>query len=221
MRKRVAGQALRVAAFAGLMVGSASLAGCSTLGASGFGDVTGSTGTMPSAGGQQSMPSTLKPIAPPENVAQGPYIPPADINGGSGGIVTGSTPSGTITFTVRAITTGADGRTLTGAAASISVTPPSPKIQISRGSDTSSSDCKAPSCAWIDVTMTGFAPDTSYSVMPYSGNGHNFSEPCKASTDSSGDTTCDDIRYDVSGETVYVTVQTADGTITSNSITWT
>ena len=132
-----------------------------------------------------------------------------------------STPSGTITFTVRAITTGADGRTLTGAAASISVTPPSPKIQISRGSDTSSSDCKAPSCAWIDVAMTGFAPDTSYSVMPYSGNGHNFSEPCKASTDSSGDTTCDDIRYDVSGETVYVTVQTADGTITSNSITWT
>jgi hypothetical protein len=130
-------------------------------------------------------------------------------------------PSGTVTFTVRAITTGADGRTLTGAAASTSVTPPKPAIQISRGADSSSSDCKQPSCAWIDVTMTGFDPDSSFSVEPYSGNGHNFSEPCKAKTDSSGAATCNDIRYDVSGETVYVTVDTPEGTITSNTITWT
>jgi hypothetical protein len=130
-------------------------------------------------------------------------------------------PSGTLTFTVRAITTGADGRTLTGDAASTSVTPPKPAIQISRGSDSSSSACKAPSCAWVDVAMTGFDPNTSYTVMPYSGNGHNFSEPCKATTDSSGATPCNDIRYDVSGETVYVTVQTSNGTIESNHLTWT
>ena len=44
MSIRVAGQAFRVAAFAGLVAGTAALAGCSTLGAAGFGDVTGSTG---------------------------------------------------------------------------------------------------------------------------------------------------------------------------------
>jgi murein DD-endopeptidase MepM/ murein hydrolase activator NlpD len=93
MSNRVAGQALRIAAFAGLLVGSASLAGCSSLGLGlGGGDVTGSTSSVNSIGGSQAMPGTLQPIAPQnQRVAQGPYIPPEDISGGgSGGLVTGS-----------------------------------------------------------------------------------------------------------------------------------
>ena len=39
MSIRVAGQALKFAAFAGLIVGSASLAGCSTLGMGGLGEL--------------------------------------------------------------------------------------------------------------------------------------------------------------------------------------
>jgi murein DD-endopeptidase MepM/ murein hydrolase activator NlpD len=94
MSIRVAGQALRIAAFAGLALSSASLAGCSSLGLGmGGGDVTGSTGSVNSIGGAQAMPSTLQPIAPQnQRVAQGPYIPPEDISGGSGGLVTGSVP---------------------------------------------------------------------------------------------------------------------------------
>ena len=132
-----------------------------------------------------------------------------------------ASPPATMTFTVRAITTSADGRTLTGDAASGSLTMPTPKISIKRGADSSSSDCKEPSCAWIDVTMTGFAPDTHYTVTPHAGDGHVFSDPCDATTDANGDATCDDIRYDVSGETVWVTVQTTDGEVESNHLTWT
>ena len=102
MSNRVVGRALRVAAFAGLMVGSATLAGCSSMGLGlGGGDVTGSTGSANFTGGPQAMPSALQPIAPQgTRVAEGPYIPPEDISGGgSGGLVTGSAPIGTVTST--------------------------------------------------------------------------------------------------------------------------
>ena len=96
MSIRVAGQAFRIAAFAGLAVAAASLAGCSSLGMGmGGGDVTGSTGPVNSIGGAQAMPTTLQPISQSTRVASGPYVPPADISGGSGGLVTGSAPIGT------------------------------------------------------------------------------------------------------------------------------
>lgn len=101
MSKRVAGQAIRIAAFAGLLMGSASLAGCSSLGLGLGGDVTGSTGPVNQVGGSQSMPMALQPIAPQSTrVATGPYIPPEDIDGsGSGGLVTGSASPGTVSTT--------------------------------------------------------------------------------------------------------------------------
>ncbi|HVY51017.1 MAG TPA: M23 family metallopeptidase [Devosia sp.] len=101
MSKGVAGQALRITAFAGLLMGSASLAGCSSLGLGLGGDVTGSTGSVNQVGGSQTMPMALQPIAPQSTrVAAGPYIPPEDIDGsGAGGLVTGSAPPGTVSTT--------------------------------------------------------------------------------------------------------------------------
>jgi|SRR6185437_10277652 len=102
MSNRVVGRALRVAAFAGLLVGSATLAGCSSMGLGlGGGDVTGSTGSANFIGGPQAMPTALQPIAPQgTRVAEGPYVPPEDISGGgSGGLITGSAPIGTVTST--------------------------------------------------------------------------------------------------------------------------
>jgi hypothetical protein len=69
--------------------------------------------------------------------------------------------------------------------------------------------------------MTGFAPNTHYSVVPHASDGHVFSDPCEATTDANGDATCNDIRYDVDGETIYVTVQTPDGEVESNHYPWT
>src|SRR3569623_2090559 len=60
------------------------------------GDVTGSTGPANYIGGAQAMPTALKPIGSRTQVAAGPYLPPEDIEGGSGGLVTGSAPVGTV-----------------------------------------------------------------------------------------------------------------------------
>ncbi|MDO8361110.1 MAG: hypothetical protein Q7T08_13910, partial [Devosia sp.] len=92
MSIRVAGQALKIAALTSLLLASVSLAGCSSLGL-GSGDVTGSVAPSASAGGPQTMPQTLQPVS--QQVAVGPFIPPEDI-GGSGGLVTGSAPIGSV-----------------------------------------------------------------------------------------------------------------------------
>ena len=134
---------------------------------------------------------------------------------------TGLTAGSTTTFTVRAVTRTTRG-TISGTPSRISLTVPAPTVVVSRGAETSSSDCEAPACAWLDVTMTGFAPDTDYTVMPFAGDdGHNFSEPCEATTDANGDATCNDIRYDVPGQYVWVVVQTPDGQVESNHLYWT
>lgn len=94
MGNRVAGQALRIAAFAGLLAGSTALAGCSSLGLGiGGGDVTGSIAPQPSTSvtGVQAMPQPLKPVS--TQVATGPFTPPEDIGSG-GNVVTGSAPAG-------------------------------------------------------------------------------------------------------------------------------
>ena len=98
MSHRVAGKALKSAAMAALLAGSTALAGCSSLGLGlGGGDVTGSTSQSAYARGGQSMPPALRPIAPQSTqVAAGPFVPPANIGGGSGGLVTGSAPAGTV-----------------------------------------------------------------------------------------------------------------------------
>src|SRR5689334_13292683 len=84
MSIRETGQALRVVAFVGMVLSAASLAGCSSLGS--FGDVTGSTTSSAVSSGSQSMPPALSTV----KVAEGPYIPPANVGGGTGGLVTAS-----------------------------------------------------------------------------------------------------------------------------------
>lgn len=111
MSNRVAGRALKIAAMAGLLVGSTALAGCSSLGLGlGGGDVTGSISPTASSAGQQSMPPTLKPIGNTTQVASGPFVPPADIGGGSsgGGLVTGSAPVGVVSSSALPPLTGSE-----------------------------------------------------------------------------------------------------------------
>jgi murein DD-endopeptidase MepM/ murein hydrolase activator NlpD len=103
MSKRVAGLPLRSVAAAGLILGSVSLSGCTTLGGSGFGDVTGSTGQRPGSIGQQSMPQKLQPVT---RVAEGQFIPPENIGGGgSNTLVTGPAPQMTGSFQSETVTT--------------------------------------------------------------------------------------------------------------------
>lgn len=95
MSNRVAGRALKIAAFAGVAMTATALSGCSSMGGLGLGDVTGSISPTPASNGQQAMPAELKPIAQ-QQVAEGPFIPPEDIGGGTGNLVTGPASTGTI-----------------------------------------------------------------------------------------------------------------------------
>jgi murein DD-endopeptidase MepM/ murein hydrolase activator NlpD len=111
MSNRVAGQAFKIAAIAGVLLGATALSGCSSLGlGKGGGDVTNSISPSASVGGQQAMPSALKPIGPASTqVASGPFIPPADIGGASGGVlVTGSAPAGVVSSSALPPLTGSE-----------------------------------------------------------------------------------------------------------------
>ena len=112
MSNRVAGQALKIAAIAGVLLGATALSGCSSLGLGmGGGDVTNSISPSASVGGQQAIPSALKPIGPATTqVAAGPFIPPADIGGASGGgvLVTGSAPAGVVSSSALPPLTGSE-----------------------------------------------------------------------------------------------------------------
>ena len=95
MRKRVMSKALKAAAIVGIFAGAAAVSGCTALGSRAFGDrtVTGSVGQSSAGNMSQPMPRALGPAN--TRVASGPFIPPSDIGGGSGGgtFVTGTLPN--------------------------------------------------------------------------------------------------------------------------------
>lgn len=131
----------------------------------------------------------------------------------------GLSAGNTYTFTVRAVTRTPDGETRTGAAASKSITVPSPKITISQGAPTTTDNCDAPDCARVNVTMTGFAPNTTYAIRLSSDSTTDVRTE-SARTNANGSLTYDELDYDEPGQTIWVSVMTPDGRITSNRIQW-
>jgi fibronectin type III domain protein len=132
-------------------------------------------------------------------------------------VYNGPTAGQTITFTVRAVTRTADGQTLNGAPGSTTLTmpAPTPAIQISRGRSTTSGNCHAPNCAFVNATMTGFAPNTPYDItLSSSSNPDVRTESFR--TDANGSATYNQLDYDVPGQTVWIRV----GSVTSNRIRW-
>jgi hypothetical protein len=128
---------------------------------------------------------------------------------------TGFAPGQTVTFTVRAMTRTADGRSLAGAPGSYSLTMPQPKIVISHGAFTTSSNCKAPDCANVDAAMTGFAPNTQYAIKLVSDSNSNVQTEF-FTTDANGAQEYDQLDYDSRGQTVWIVVNG----IKSNTIAW-
>ena len=73
----------------------------------GGGDVTGSIAPQPTTNvGVQAMPQTLKPVS--TQVASGPFTPPEDVGGGTGGLVTGNAPAGFVSSSKLPPITGSD-----------------------------------------------------------------------------------------------------------------
>jgi hypothetical protein len=128
---------------------------------------------------------------------------------------TGFAAGQTVTFTVSAITTTTDGRTLTGAPGSASVTMPIQSIKIAHGAFTTSGNCKAPDCADVNATMTGFTPNTTYSITLASSSNPDVQTE-SFTTDTNGNGEHDTLDYDVPGETVWIVVNG----VKSNQIVW-
>ncbi len=154
MSNRVAGRALRIAAIAGLLLGSTALAGCSSLGLGlGGGDVTGSISPAASSGGQQSLPPTLQPSGDRTEVALGPFIPPADIGGGSGGLVTGSAPVGQVSSSALPPLTGSD--TMPAQPSLVSVSAPTQSAPLASPAPAATNLSVVPDNAYVHVIESG------------------------------------------------------------------
>ena len=157
MSNRVAGRALKIAAMAGLLVGSTALAGCSSLGLGlGGGDVTGSISPGTTSSGQQSMPPALKPIASRTEVASGPFIPPADIGGGSSGgntLVTGTAPVGVVSSSALPPLTGSE--TMSAQPSLVSVTAPTQSAPLASPAPAGKNLSVVPDNAYIHVIESG------------------------------------------------------------------
>jgi hypothetical protein len=135
-----------------------------------------------------------------------------------------STGGQKVTFTVKAVTRTADGQNRTGAGASASVTVPNQSMAITPGESSQSANCEAPDCRWINVTLTGLEPNTTYSIHGWA-NGHEFTAPVDMTTDASGsatcaDNSCDRIRYDVPDTDVYFFTTVPSGRLQSNTLSW-
>ncbi|MBB4688372.1 fibronectin type III domain-containing protein [Amycolatopsis jiangsuensis] len=123
------------------------------------------------------------------------------------------------TFTVRAVTKTPDGNTLDGAASSKSVRIPAQDVKIAQGEPTSTSNCDE-NCYRVNVTVTGFPPNSRLSIRLSSDSNTNV-ETEHATTGADGSVTYTELDYDQPGQTVWVTVTAPDGTsVESNHITW-
>jgi hypothetical protein len=127
-----------------------------------------------------------------------------------------------VTFTVRAITRAPDGRTLTGAAASRSVSIPAQSVRVSRGPHNCDSQYPQENCYRMHIVMSGFAPNTHYEIKPHSDDPDYGNTGSGQTTDSSGYVDFDAFEYYGSGHYVWVTVENSSGTViaTSNRMLW-
>jgi hypothetical protein len=131
--------------------------------------------------------------------------------------------TGTITFTVRAVTQTPGGQ-LDGAPASQSVEVPVSQgtVTLSRGELTQEQCAGDPDCAWLHVELTGMLPNTTYRLVADS-TGPVFDPPeGGCTTDGNGSCVADgQIAYHEEGYTVWVTATGPDGTqIPSNRLDW-
>lgn len=129
--------------------------------------------------------------------------------------------SETITFTVRAVTRSPSGQTLVGRPASArhENTVPNPAVSIAQGGPSETGNCAAPNCFWVNATMSGFDPGTTYDIRLSSTANQNVVTE-QFTTDGSGAGTYNELNYDVPGETVWVSVRTPNGWVESNRISW-
>ncbi|WUI04111.1 fibronectin type III domain-containing protein [Spirillospora sp. NBC_00431] len=130
--------------------------------------------------------------------------------------LTGLTPGGSYTITVRA-----RNREGLGTAARVKVDM-GPVVTVSRGkTGTYNENCKEPECAEMHVVMSGFEPNTKYHIQPFA-IGDDYSNPgATVTTDGGGRHTTDRFDYNGVGERIYIVVEKGGTEVArSRTIVW-
>ncbi|GAA4525942.1 hypothetical protein GCM10023192_07180 [Amycolatopsis samaneae] len=130
--------------------------------------------------------------------------------------------SGSVTFTVYAVTKTADGQTLNGPSRSTTLQIATQgSITISQGAPASSDKCSK-NCYWVNASLRGFAANTVYRLRLVSGASHVVHEENATPTDANGSVNYNKIDYDQPGQNVRIEVLDANGRVItrSNTITW-
>ncbi|MEC3978825.1 fibronectin type III domain-containing protein [Amycolatopsis sp. H20-H5] len=147
---------------------------------------------------------------------------------GSGSVtVAGGTLSRTIpalragiTYTIIVMAQNSAGR---GPAATTTVDGPAlpkPKLVLSRGPSYNGdqNQCPSPNCAWMHIVLSGFTPGTMVNLKPYSTNPDYGNTGRGVLIEADGTASTDAFYYPGAGDKVYVA--TDDGSVRSNTITW-
>lgn len=211
---------------------------------------TNAAGTGPGASSNPVTPAAnVVPPSPPTNVAVQydaatrnavlSWAPPANLGGGTlthylvtaPGVaeqpVTGQTTTftnvqgtGTLTFTVKAVTRAPDGTALTSAAAAATAEAPARRITVVQGDPTEEFCGESPACSWMHVELTGFPPNTPVEVTAHSTQ-EGYNNSYTTTTDANGFEDFDRFAYAGVGYQVHVVAHLPDGTtVQSEPITW-
>ncbi|MGH3240871.1 MAG: fibronectin type III domain-containing protein [Spirillospora sp.] len=130
--------------------------------------------------------------------------------------VSGLTPGGTYTITVRA-----KNREGQGTASRVRVDMGS-VVTVTRGkTETFNENCKKPQCALMHVVMTGFEPHTSYHIQPFAVSDDYSNNGATLTTDGSGRQVTDRFHYNGVGERIYIVVEKGGTEVArSRTIVW-
>jgi Fibronectin type III domain len=119
------------------------------------------------------------------------------------------TTGGVVTFTVRAVTTTADGQQLSGQVATTTqdIGPVrTGTVTVGRGTPTEQYCGNYDACAWMHVELSGMRPNTSYHLQPHSSDPAYGNPGGECTTDANGFCVTEQFAYAGVGHTVWITV---------------
>ena len=127
----------------------------------------------------------------------------------------------TLTFTVRIVTTTADGQQLVSPVATTTKVVSGGSVALSRGPATEEWCGENDACAWMHVELHNMRPNTQYHLQPFSNDAAYSNPGGECTTDGSGYCDTDQFAYAGVGHTVWIVVTDPNGVDTrSNDYVW-
>ncbi|MFL6120997.1 fibronectin type III domain-containing protein [Actinophytocola sp.] len=147
--------------------------------------------------------------------------PDQTVTGPAAGFDFDPSQPGVLTFTVRVVTTTADGQQLVGPVATTTKAVSGGSVTVARGPATEEWCGSDDACAWMHVELHGMRPNTQYHLQPFSDDAAYSNPGGECTTDGSGYCETDQFAYSGVGHTVWIVVTDPGGVDTrSNDYVW-